>query len=168
MQAGIVLFTFQPIYLVQRLSVMPHTIQMAPVWLDDQVAFLYCTTDASALPSFAPRTGNGVLRMGWNGLSTCAFVSSEGKAKTFNKTFTTAQMSVSLHPRFPPSVKLYRDALHFPLRFYFFPPYTPYSHADNKGWSFRCPVEWGLFSVFWCLLVKKHFRLRWTNWYSLG
>lgn len=81
-----------------------------------------------------------MLSVGWNGLFTRAFISSEGKAKTFNKTFTTGQMSISLHPHFP---------LHFPLPFYFFPPYTPFDHADNKGWSFGFPREWGLRSVFW-------------------
>lgn len=124
---------------------------------DWMIKSLYCITDALALPSFALRSGNGMLRMGWNGLFTCAFISSEGKAKTFNKTFTIVQISVSLHPHFSPSVKLYKDTLHFPHTIYFVPPYTPYNYADNKGWSFGCPGEWGLLPVFWCLLVKKAF-----------
>lgn len=85
-----------------------------PQW--DQMIKSCLYTVPLMLPSFARRTGNGMLRMEWSGLFTYAFISSlEGKATTFNKTFTTVQISVSLHPHFPCSVKLYEDALHFLL-----------------------------------------------------
>lgn len=34
-----------------------------------------------------------------------------------------------------------------PPPIYFAPPYTRYNYADNKGWSFGCPGEWGLLPV---------------------
>lgn len=157
MQAGIVLLIFQPTCLAQRLSIMPNTNPTGTnvIGWSSRLSLWHHRCFSAAF--LCPKDWGWMLRVGRNGLFTRAFISSEGKAKTFNKTFTTGQMSVSLHPHFPPPVTLYRDALHFPRPFYFFPPYTPFDHADNKGWSFGCPREWGLLSVFWWLLVKKAF-----------
>lgn len=127
---------------------------------------LYCTTDALALPSFAWRPGNGLLRMGWNGWFTYAFISSsEGKTKTFNKTFTTVQISVSLHPHFPPSVKLYEDVLHFLLPASSLP--IPPLMQTIKAGLLGAPESGGYFQSSDVSLWKKHFRLRWTSWYFL-
>lgn len=67
--------------------------------------------------------------MGWNGLFTWAFISSEMRAKTFNKTFTVVQISNSLHPRFPPSGKL-KGRPPCPSS-HFFPPRFPCHHANH-------------------------------------
>lgn len=99
------------------LFMLPRGCQWCPINMNpigtrvirwSRLVSLYCTAYQCFSTVFlCPKAWEWDARMGWNGLITCAFISSsEVRAKTFNKTFTTVQISISLHPRFPPSGKL--------------------------------------------------------------
>lgn len=138
------LLIVQPVCLAQWLSVMPNMNQVGTsvIRLSGLVS-LHCTTNASALPPFALRTGSAMLWMGWKGLFTCAFISSsEGNPSILISTLCKVirMLSISL---FPSTSSL---------------PISPKIMQTIKAGLLGALENEGYFLVFsWCLLVKKAF-----------